>query len=101
MKIDVSIKWHDIWVGLFVDAKNRILYFCPLPMIVVKITLNDVHYAVYKDHGNLIYVGCCMGRQIKDEWKNDPFFTYVKTKVSECPVCSRRSLYPEERMKGR
>lgn len=36
MKIKLMFKWYDIWIGLYVDRENRALYFCPLPMIVIK-----------------------------------------------------------------
>ena len=30
-------RWYDIWIGAYIDAKNRTVYICPLPMIGVKI----------------------------------------------------------------
>lgn len=33
----VEFKWFDFWVGFYYDQKKRILYICPLPMIVLVI----------------------------------------------------------------
>jgi hypothetical protein len=30
----VFIAWYDFWVGAYWDRTNRVLYVCPLPMIV-------------------------------------------------------------------
>lgn len=27
--------WFDLWVGAYIDVKNRTLYVCPLPCLVV------------------------------------------------------------------
>jgi hypothetical protein len=33
----VWFAWYDIWVGLYWDRKKRILYICPLPMLVIAV----------------------------------------------------------------
>ena len=38
-KIQVQFKWFDIWVGIYIDVKNKTIYILPFPMIVVKIIL--------------------------------------------------------------
>lgn len=30
-------RWYDLWVGVFIDTTNRIVYFCPLPMVGIKV----------------------------------------------------------------
>lgn len=35
MKARVFFAWYDLWVGAYWDRKKRILYICPLPMLVV------------------------------------------------------------------
>jgi hypothetical protein len=37
MKVTVFFAWYDFWVGFFYDREKRILYFCPLPCVVVKV----------------------------------------------------------------
>ncbi len=31
-------RWFDLWIGLYIDTANRAVYFCPLPMIGLRIT---------------------------------------------------------------
>lgn len=33
----ISLKWYDLWIGLYWDREKHILYFCPLPCVVVAI----------------------------------------------------------------
>jgi hypothetical protein len=35
--LSISFRWFDMWIGLYVDAKNRTAYVCPLPMICIRI----------------------------------------------------------------
>lgn len=35
MKIELSFKWYDLWIGAFWDSKGKRLYICPLPCIVI------------------------------------------------------------------
>jgi hypothetical protein len=37
MKITISFAWYDIWVGVYIDRKNRAVYICPLPMLLIKV----------------------------------------------------------------
>lgn len=37
MKISLKFLWYDFWIGAFYDRAKRILYVCPLPMVVIKI----------------------------------------------------------------
>lgn len=37
-KIEVQRRfaWYDFWIGFYYDRANHVLYFCPLPMIVIR-----------------------------------------------------------------
>lgn len=39
MTITPFFKWVDLWIGLYIDTKNRTLYICPVPMFGLKIRL--------------------------------------------------------------
>ena len=36
MKFSAHVLWYDAWVGFFWDKAKRILYFCPVPCVVLK-----------------------------------------------------------------
>jgi len=36
-KLKISFAWYDLWVGLFVDADKKKLYFCPIPTLLFTI----------------------------------------------------------------
>lgn len=35
----VFFAWYDFWVGAYWDRKNKVLYVCPLPCVVIKLEL--------------------------------------------------------------
>jgi hypothetical protein len=37
MKISVFWAWYDLWVGAYWDRKNRDLYVCLIPTLVIKL----------------------------------------------------------------
>jgi hypothetical protein len=39
MRVRLSWKWYDLWVGAYWDRGARILYVCPLPTVVVEVSL--------------------------------------------------------------
>ncbi len=41
MKINISFRWYDFWIGFYYDTKKKILYVCPLPMIVLEFQKKD------------------------------------------------------------
>lgn len=38
-RITIFFAWYDMWVGAYWDRNKRILYVCPLPMLVVAINI--------------------------------------------------------------
>lgn len=36
-RVSVKFAWYDLWVGAYIDRKNRVLYVCPLPCILVTV----------------------------------------------------------------
>lgn len=39
MSVRVSFAWYDLWVGAYIDRKNRVLYVCPLPCVLITVTV--------------------------------------------------------------
>lgn len=37
MKVRVRFAWYDLWIGAYWDRKARVLYVCPLPMLLIEI----------------------------------------------------------------
>lgn len=35
--VRLRFAWYDLWVGAYVDRKNRVLYVCPLPCLLIEI----------------------------------------------------------------
>jgi len=42
IKINTFFRWYDIWVGFYIDKSKKTLYFCPLPMIGLKIDFRTI-----------------------------------------------------------
>lgn len=34
-RLSVKFAWYDMWIGVFWDRKQRVLYACPLPMLLI------------------------------------------------------------------
>lgn len=34
-RLTISFAWYDLWVGAYWDRKQRVLYVCPLPMLLI------------------------------------------------------------------
>lgn len=49
MKIEPFFRWYDLWVGVYIDIDNVVLYICPLPMLGVKVSFGvweEIGYAL-------------------------------------------------------
>lgn len=40
-RIELSIAWYDIWIGIFIDKEKKKLYICPLPCLLFTVKLAD------------------------------------------------------------
>ena len=36
--------WYDLWVGLFIDRDNKLIYFFPVPMFGVRFKFGHLKY---------------------------------------------------------
>lgn len=41
-RVSGFFRWYDLWVGVYLDRKNRVVYICPLPTIGLKIWQEEV-----------------------------------------------------------
>lgn len=40
--VKLSFVWYDFWIGFYWDSAKRVLYICPLPMVVLSIAGIDM-----------------------------------------------------------
>lgn len=38
MKIKPFFRWYDLWIGAYVDTKNKAVFICPIPTLGIKIS---------------------------------------------------------------
>ena len=50
MKIKLFFAWYDIWIGVYVDRKNKTVYICPLPCVVlsIKFVKRELYCPLYR-----------------------------------------------------
>jgi len=39
IKVTTFFRWYNFWIGLYINKEKNALYFCPLPMIGLKIDI--------------------------------------------------------------
>ena len=39
MKIRPFFAWYDLWIGFYIQREPPVIYFCPLPMMGLKVEL--------------------------------------------------------------
>ena len=39
---DIRFIWYDLWVGIYIDIKNKKVYICPLPTLVFIIDIGII-----------------------------------------------------------
>ena len=37
MKAKLFFRWFDLWIGCYIDKKNKAVYICPIPMVGIKV----------------------------------------------------------------
>lgn len=42
MRISLRFAWYDLWIGAYWDRSARVLYVCPVPMVVIVIRFREV-----------------------------------------------------------
>jgi hypothetical protein len=43
LKVNLFFAWYDFWVGFYYDRKQKVLYICPLPCVVIKLCWQYFH----------------------------------------------------------
>jgi len=38
--LKLSFAWYDLWIGAYIDTKNKRLYICIIPTILITIDLS-------------------------------------------------------------
>lgn len=34
----IAWRWYDMWIGFYWNERKKVLYFCPLPFVVIAIS---------------------------------------------------------------
>ena len=37
----IYFAWYDLWIGFYYDRSKRIIYYCPLPCLVIECKLSQ------------------------------------------------------------
>lgn len=60
MNFKVSLKWYDIWIGVYIDVPGRKVYVCPFFCIVFEFPLPMQYYEIVSTR--LVMQGLVVGR---------------------------------------
>ena len=41
LRVEISFKWFDFWIGLYFDKRSHSLYICLLPMLPIRIWFGE------------------------------------------------------------
>lgn len=52
MRIKTFFRWYDLWIGMYIDTKNKAVYVCPIPMFGIKVTWGSTEL-VLDDKGEI------------------------------------------------
>lgn len=82
MRFKFIFAWYDFWIGLFWDAKKNALYFFPIPMFGVRITIFGPRCYVLKKHG---YFYRPKASGYTDRVEEAGRYTFAQAKTHEYP----------------
>jgi len=38
----IKFAWYDMWIGVFIDTKKKIVYICPIPCVLIQLRFKRV-----------------------------------------------------------
>lgn len=41
-RLKLQFKWFDLWVGIFIDTKKKIIYVCFVPTIIISFKYGEL-----------------------------------------------------------
>ena len=44
MRIKITWKWFDLWIGVYIDRDSKAVYICLVPTIVIKIWRKPIEF---------------------------------------------------------
>lgn len=82
LQVKMMFAWFDIWLGAYIDTKERAIYVCIIPMLPIKISIEtylvcescggEMHKAAHNTgDGWLLFMECdtyCGGIEKEIEW---------------------------------
>lgn len=90
MKVKLFFRWFDLWIGIYIDKRNKVIYICPIPMFGIKIDIWEWLTPHYQIIGNYTGkpIGCTRGKEgIEDVKSEEPECTFIKTPKRKCHIC--------------
>lgn len=42
LTVSVFFAWYDLWIGAYWDRKEKVLYICPVPTLVIRLARDDI-----------------------------------------------------------
>lgn len=47
-RLKIFFAWYDLWIGAYIDVKDKSLYVCPLPCVVFKFSWSHNNLQSFK-----------------------------------------------------
>jgi len=42
MRAKLIFRWYDLWIGIYIDRRNKYIYIFPIPMIGIRIFYGEI-----------------------------------------------------------